>query len=81
MEEYLSMMTERAYSAHVVKKNGSLTIRNEISYVHKAIRDRVILEALCEVAGRRKDIGKVQIDSVADLINAESGKRRKKVCV
>ncbi len=76
VEEYLSMMTERAYSAHVVKKDGSLTIRNEISYVHKAIRDRVILEALCEVAGRRKDIGKVQIDSVADLINAESGKRR-----
>lgn len=76
VEEYLSMMTERAYSAHVVKKDGSLTIRNEISYVHKAIRDRVILEALCEVAGKRKDIGKVQIDSVADLINAESGKRR-----
>ena len=76
VEEYLSMMTERAYSAHVVKKDGSLTIRNEISYVHKAIRDRVILEALCEVAGRRKDIGKVQIDAVADLISAESGKRR-----
>ena len=76
VEEYLSMMTERAYSAHVEKKDGSLTIKNEIKFVHKAIKDRVILEALCEIAGKRKDIGKVQIDGVADLLEGESGKRR-----
>ncbi len=75
VEDYLSVETEKAYKEHVSGGDGAeLTLKESINLRHKLIKDRVIYEAICAVAGSKKDITNTHVELVADLFSHQGGK-------
>ena len=58
------------------EENGGITILNQAMKLHPAVYGELILSVLGEVAGKKKDIGQVQVDAVKELYASETGKQR-----
>lgn len=54
----------------------SILLKNEITELPKALSGELILQALCEVAGKKRDIGLVQVNAVYDLFSSQVGRKR-----
>ena len=90
IEDYLDIETDEAYQKYCtvsvlsnrentnsqLDEKKEVTISEVIKTLHKAIEIRVIHRALIEVAGRARDIARVQIEAVENLFALEVGKKR-----
>ncbi len=79
-DTYRTAGIERSGIYNRYLKEGSrpvtILLRNEITAYPKALKGELILQALYTVAGRKRDIGLVQVNAVSDLFDSQVGKRR-----
>ena len=54
----------------------SVLIRPEITELPEALKGELVLQALCAVAGRKRDIGFVQVDAILNFFNSQVGRKR-----
>ena len=75
--DYLKAEAEEAFSKFVIKSQSfkQLEIRKEaFAVLHPAVADELLIKALSEVSGSRKDIGAVHIGALRALWAGETGK-------
>lgn len=71
---YRQIQTE--YTALVQKKSAGLSFaRDAFLQLDPALRPYILLEFMAEAAGSRKDIGRVHVQNMMNLIQGETGKR------
>ena len=76
IEGYLERETDQKYAAAVSSENGSLKIKvSELSVMDPVIAKRVVLRAISEAAGRRKDITAAHVLAVLALASLQSGRK------
>lgn len=83
IEEYIKIQTaaeKEKYFRYAPSgkgtEKGSILLLNEIANLPKALSGELILEALTEVAGKKRDIGLVQVEAVRELFFTQVGRRR-----
>lgn len=76
LEQYISEETRRYQHSCTGQKNGNRTINHKaFTQIPEALRDNVLHEILCEVAGKRKDLEEVHVQMLRDLFAKQVGKR------
>lgn len=82
LEDYLDAECDRLEDdviSREIAKDGKLTgilLKNSLFALPKAICGELILRSLCRIAGRKRDIGSVQVEAVEELYLSEKGKER-----
>lgn len=76
-DQYLETMALSWLSDHQQEDlPGELRLpAGDLEALHPALRRRVLWEALCSMAGRRKDIGRVHVGILEDLLKGHAGRR------
>ena len=75
MEQYLAKKTEEAVGKYVTKVQQTLCIaQNAAEELDAILFSRVLHKCICEVAGSSKDIGRVHIEAIEELFDAQVGK-------
>ena len=85
IEEYIKARAEAEKNKYLVYFPGksefredkdSILIKNEITELPKALSGELILQALCEIAGKKRDIGLAQVEALYDLFSSQVGRKR-----
>ena len=80
IEEYIKLQAGAEKDKYIRStKEGekkSLLLLNETVSLPKALLGELILEALCEISGKKRDIGLVQVEAVTDLFSLQVGRKR-----
>ena len=80
IEEYIASQAKEEKAKYFRYSNDSETssilLLNPITSLPKALLGTLVLQALCEVAGKKRDIGQVQVDAVIGLFSLQVGRRR-----
>lgn len=85
IEEYIKAQAETEKNKYLVYFPGknefredtdSILIKNEITELPKALSGELILQALCEIAGKKRDIGLAQVEALYDLFSSQVGRKR-----
>lgn len=85
IEEYIKAQAETEKNKYLVYFPGknefredtdSILIKNEITELPKALSGELILQALCEIAGRKRDIGLAQVEALYGLFFSQVGRKR-----
>ena len=85
IEEYIKAQAEAEKNKYLVYFPGksefredkdSILIKNEITELPKALSGELILQALCEIAGKKRDIGLAQVEALYDLFSSQVGRKR-----
>ena len=79
-DEFIAGEAERRASSYVFHPEGkdgakSVGIREEIRHEPLIIRRYILMSCLEELAGRKKDIGKIHLDETLSLLEKGAGKR------
>lgn len=73
IEDYLFNETKSKYNELAVETADKVFIRDCISEVHPAISSRVVRMAIDKVEGKLKDIGRIHIEMILDLLSKNTG--------
>lgn len=85
IEEYIKARAEAEKNKYLVYFPGksefredkdSILIKNEITELPKALSGELILQALCEIAGKKRDIGLAQVEALYGLFFSQVGRKR-----
>lgn len=76
IQDYMTVQAKAAYKECVMEKNGTCEIEVfQIRTMHPALGEEIVKLAVYEVAGQKKDIGAVHLESVWALANMQSGRQ------
>ena len=75
-EEFLNAEVSKAAGEVLGRETGSILIKEQILGLPLILQQEVVLKALTEIAGRKKDIGSVQVEAVLNLFTSQVGRRR-----
>ena len=75
-EEFLDAEVSKAAGEVLGRETGSILIKEQILGLPLILQQEVVLKALTEIAGRKKDIGSVQVEAVLNLFTSQVGRRR-----
>ena len=80
LEEYLMPLIGRAFEKYTEKREEascppSIVIRDQLSGEPAFLRREILREAMAAAAGKKKDIGRVHIDSLESLLFKREGKQ------
>lgn len=73
IEEYLQEQADMLYRRYVEKKNGEYYVKKELGGEKEIMQEYVLLKVLARAAGRRKDISRVHVESVKNLLGQGTG--------
>src|SRR5699024_5558121 len=73
IEEYLQEQADMLYGRYVEKKNGEYCVKKELGREKEIMQEYVLLKTLTRAAGRRKDISRVHVESVKNLLGKGTG--------
>lgn len=74
--DYFYRQIKIAYAALVQKKSTGLSFRRDaFLQLDPVLQPYILLEAMAEVAGSRKDISRVHVQNMMNLVQGETGKR------
>lgn len=73
---YFYKQVKTEYAALVQKKSAGFSFdRKAFLQIDSALQPYILLEVIAEAAGSRKDIGRVHVQNMMDLVQGETGKR------
>ena len=80
LEEYLVPVIQASYEKYTGKSRkdscpSGILVREELSKEPAFIRREILREAMGEAAGKKKDIGRIHIDSLEELLFNRAGKQ------
>lgn len=74
--DYFYRQIKTEYAALIQKKSAGISFdRDTFLQIDPALQPYILLEAMAETAGSRKDIGRVHVWNMMNLVQGETGKR------
>ena len=73
IEEYLQEQADMLYGRYVEKKNGEYCVKKELGREKEIMQEYVLLKTLSGAAGRRKDISRIHVESLKNLLGKGTG--------
>lgn len=76
IEDYLALETKACLDRYVERNGDKILIRSEVLSEHPYMVSRVLYASLVEIAGRKKDISRVQVKELLSLFELQVGRKR-----
>ena len=75
IEEYLEEQADKLYGSYVKKREEQFEVSGKLSGEKDLMQEYVLRKVLIRAAGSQKDIARIHIEAVKNLLSADTGSR------